>query len=205
MTGTATSVALSSCAGLWRGACVGLLGGSFNPAHEGHLHMSLQALRRMRLDAVWWLVSPQNPLKPQAGMAPYAERLAGARKQARHPRIYVTDMEARAEIRFSVETVQWLRARCPRTDFVWLMGADNWAGFHTWKDWQAIARRIPIAILDRPGYSIPALRGEAALKLWHSRIPEGRAVDLPAREGNAWCFLRIPRHPASATAIRQKD
>jgi len=205
MTDVTASAALSPCAGLWRGARVGLLGGSFNPAHEGHLHMSLQALRRMRLDSVWWLVSPQNPLKPQAGMAPFTDRLAGARKQARHPRIHVTDMEARAGVRFSVETIDRLLSRCRKARFVWLMGADNWAGFHTWKNWQKIARRIPIAILDRPGYSIPALRGEAALKLQHSRIPEGRAVDLPAREGDAWCFLRIPRHTASATAIRQKD
>ena len=128
---------------------VGLLGGSFNPAHDGHRAISLAALRALNLDQVWWLVSPQNPLKPVKGMAGFAERMAGARAVARHPRIRVTDLEARLGTRYTVDTVRRLRARAERHRYVWLMGADNLLQLPRWQGWVEIVRRIPIAVLDR--------------------------------------------------------
>jgi nicotinate-nucleotide adenylyltransferase len=180
---------------------VGLLGGSFNPAHEGHLHISVEALRRLQLDWVWWLVAPQNPLKPVQGMAPLAERLAGARRLARHPRIRVTDIEARLGTRYTVDTIAALQRRFPTYDFVWLMGADNLVQFPAWSRWTAIAEAVPIAVFARPTYVFRALSGKASRRFArYRRGPQNLARARPP----AWTFLAIRPHPASATAIRRQ-
>jgi nicotinate-nucleotide adenylyltransferase len=131
---------------------IGLLGGSFNPAHRAHRRMSLAAMEALGLDEVWWLVSPGNPLKPVKGMAPYAARLASARLKARRSRIRVSDFEARAGTRYTVDTVAAILRRWPRTRFIWLMGEDTVAQFHQWKDWRGLASMVPIAVMSRPGY-----------------------------------------------------
>ncbi|MCB2099270.1 MAG: nicotinate-nucleotide adenylyltransferase [Rhodobacterales bacterium] len=183
---------------------VGLLGGSFNPAHAGHRHISLLALDRLGLDAVWWLASPQNPLKDAGDMAPLARRLAGARAVAAHPRIRVTDVEARLGTRFTADTLAALQARYPATFFVWLMGADNLAQIPRWQRWTRVFERAPVAVFDRPTYAIGALSGKAAQRYARHRIPERAARTLARRMAPAWCFLHIPLHAASATHIRAR-
>lgn len=188
----------------WDGLAVGLLGGSFNPAHDGHRHASVEALRRLGLDAVWWLVSPQNPLKARAGMAPLEERLAGARAAARHPRIVVTDLECVLGTVYTAETLDRLRALFPRTRFVWLMGADNLIQVPRWQHWERIFRRTLVAVLNRPPYSSRALGGKAAQRFRRHRIGASRARRLPLTGPPAWAFLTHPLHPASATEIRRR-
>lgn len=183
---------------------VGLLGGSFNPAHEGHLHISLAALRSLGLDRVWWLVSPQNPLKPAKGMAPHAERLAAARSMARHPRIVVTGIESRLNTRYTADTLVRLARRYPRIRFVWLMGADNLIQIPRWRGWTRIFHSVPVAVLARPTYSRPALSGAAAHRFAWARVSGRRAHLLADLPPPAWTFLFIRRHPASATAIRAR-
>lgn len=182
---------------------VGLLGGSFNPAHEGHRHISLQALRSLGLDEVWWLVAPQNPLKPVDGMAPLAERLAGARRMARHRAIRVSDLEQALGTRYTVDTLAALRRRFPRCRFVWLMGADNLAQISRWGRWTTIFRTCAVAVFDRSPYSYPSLAGKAAQRFARARLPAGRGSLLATRTPPAWAFLHMRRHPASATAIRR--
>lgn len=183
---------------------IGLLGGSFNPAHAGHRHISIQALRRLGLDEVWWLVSPQNPLKPPAGMAGFAARMAQARRAARHPRIRVSDLEARLGTRYTADTLAALRRRFPRHRFVWLMGADNLRQIPAWQHWTRIFTELSIAVFDRPSYSLRALAGKAARRYWHFRLRPRQAKRIAARRPPAWVFLHIPLHPASATAIRAR-
>ncbi len=185
-----------------RGRKIGLLGGSFNPAHEGHRHVSLLALRWLGLDEVWWLVSPQNPLKPTAGMAPFEERLAGARRAARHPRIRVSDLERRLGSRYTVETVHALQRRHPGLRFVWLMGADNLSTIADWHRWPDLFRTVPIAIFDRwpDARSVAAVK--PALRFAHARLGMGAARGLAHRKPPAWALIRGPLHPASATALR---
>lgn len=182
------------------GMAIGLLGGSFNPAHEGHRHVSEVALKRLGLAYVWWIVSPQNPLKPETGMAPLAERLASARTIAKHPRIWVMDIERTLRTRYSIDTIKALRRRFPQIDFVWLMGSDNLAGFHRWRAWQEIAQRIPIAIVTRPGTVLAPLKSKAAQRFSRNRVvsPRGFARTRPP----SLIVLDGPRDPASATAIR---
>lgn len=189
-----------SCPG---GRRVGLLGGSFNPAHDGHLYISRVALARLGLDEIWWLVSPQNPLKPSAGTAPFAVRLAAARKVARDPRIRVTDIEARLGTRYTVDTIASLRRRCPRTRFVWLIGADNLVQMPRWRRWEALFRSVPIAVFARRPYSLKALSGLAALRFARHRISDKAARTLAGRMPPAWVFLNVRAHPATATAIRE--
>ncbi|MDA1100968.1 MAG: nicotinate-nucleotide adenylyltransferase [Proteobacteria bacterium] len=179
---------------------IGLLGGSFNPAHEGHRHISLLALKRLQLDHVWWLVSPQNPLKDRTGMAPLAQRLAGARAMARHPRILVSDLESRLGTRFTVDTIAALRRRWPGHGFVWLMGADNLAQLPRWHRWSEIVEMVPMAIFNRPGQGHRVLAGAAAARFAHKRVRNPAA--LPDTTAPAWCFLFTQLHPASSTAIR---
>jgi len=183
---------------------VGLLGGSFNPAHAGHRHISLQALRRLGLDAVWWLVSPQNPLKPRAGMAPLAERLATATAVARHPRILPTDIERSLGTRYTVDTLAALRRRFPLIRFVWLMGADNLIQIGRWKRWQCLFTGTAIAVFDRPRYAAAALASMAAQRFRARRQAETSSRRLCDTRPPAWIFIRAPLHPASATAIREK-
>ncbi|MFQ5534800.1 MAG: nicotinate-nucleotide adenylyltransferase [Sphingomonadales bacterium] len=186
----------------WRKTRVGLLGGSFNPAHAGHRHISRAALERLGLDYVWWLVSPQNPLKPAAGMAPLEERLAQARHVADHPRILVTDIERRIGTRYTAQALERLTAMFPTTRFVWLMGADNLRQIDRWRDWADIFRTVPIAIFDRPTYSFRAMAGAAARRFKRFELPQSRARALAHQRPPAWTFIRGGRHPASATAIR---
>jgi nicotinate-nucleotide adenylyltransferase len=184
------------------GRLIGLLGGSFNPAHAGHRHISLWALRRLGLDEVWWLVSPQNPLKPVAGMAPFADRLQGAAALARHPRIRVSDLEARFETTYTAETLRRLRRHRPRDRFVWLMGADNLAQIDQWRDWQQIFDTTAVAVFARPSYCLGALAGKAARRFAKARLAERAGRLLRRHEPPAWVFLRGPLNPLSATAIR---
>lgn len=180
---------------------IGLLGGSFNPAHDGHRHVSLEALKRLGLDEIWWLVAPQNPLKPVAGMAPFAARLAAAKAFARHPRIYVLGLEDELRTRYTADTIAALQRLYPRQSFVWLMGADNLAQIRHWNRWRSIFARVPIAVLARPTYCLRALAELAAKRFARARIfPPARR--LAATAPPAWVFLPVKLDPTSATAIR---
>ncbi len=183
---------------------VGLLGGSFNPAHAGHRHISLLALRLLGLDQVWWLVSPQNPLKQAKGMAPFAERLAQAAQVARHPRIRVSGIEARFGTRYTVDTLTELRRRFPDTQFIWLMGADNLMQIRHWRHWTRIFSLMPIAVFDRPAYSGKALASLAAKRYAAFRRPASAGHRLGDSGTPAWTFFAAATHPASATAIRER-
>ena len=184
---------------------IGLLGGSFNPGHGGHLHVSLSALRRLDLDEVWWLVSPQNPLKPATGMAPFAERLAGAEAFARgHPRIRVSAIEASLATQYTADTIAALERRFPHSRFVWLMGGDNLAQLPHWKRWVELMERVPIAVFDRPQTSLRALSGKAAQRFARARVPEAAARSLAEIRPPAWAFFHTKLDPRSATEIRKK-
>jgi nicotinate-nucleotide adenylyltransferase len=185
-----------------RGLRIGLLGGSFNPAHAGHLHISLEALKRLELDEIWWLVSPQNPLKHASDLADYAIRLASAQAMANHPRIRVLDVEARQGLYYTIDTIRFLTAHY-RHRFVWLMGADNLAGFHRWRQWRTIAEKLPIAVLDRAPYGLRALHGRFATRLKASRLRAADAALLPDAAAPRWVYLTIPRHPLSASFLRK--
>lgn len=181
---------------------VGLLGGSFNPAHEGHLHISRLALSLLGLDQVWWLVSPQNPLKPAKGMADFEDRLSRARDLTSDPRIRISDFEARAGTRYTIDSLRALRRRYPALRFVWLMGADNLTQFPRWRLWRHIFRVVPIAVFARPTYSYKALAGLAAHRFRYARMrPERRGV-LADQHPPAWLFLHGPVSAESASRIR---
>lgn len=182
---------------------IGLLGGSFNPAHEGHRHVAAQLLRRLRLDQIWLLVSPGNPLKPDDGMAPFAARLASARAIADGRRVIATDIEARLGTRYTADTLRALRRRFPRARFVWLMGADNLRQLPRWRDWLGIARSMPFAVHPRPSYNSRALAGRAAHRLRAARRPARQAATLALQSAPAWIFLPGMQHAASATALRE--
>jgi len=185
---------------------VGLFGGSFNPAHAGHLHLADMARRQLGLDEIWWLVSPQNPLKSSTGMAPLGARLDGARHLVagrRHIRVFAPESEFGTALTYY--TLAQLRARCPRHRFCWLMGADNLVGFTSWQRHDVIARSMPIAVIDRPGYSYQAL--STGKLLLRSRLSPRRlaAAALRGQESPpVWCFIAGRRHHASATALRQR-
>jgi nicotinate-nucleotide adenylyltransferase len=187
-------------------ARIGLLGGSFNPAHRGHRRISLHAIDALGLDEVWWLVSPGNPLKEGAkDMASFEARFASAQRMSQHARIRVSDFERRERSRFTVETVGLLRRRFPRHRFIWLMGEDTLLDFHKWRDWRGLARQVPIAVISRPGYDRQA---HAARAMGWLR----RFVHRPsqAKRWTEWSlpailFLRLPPDPTSATAIRAHD
>lgn len=181
---------------------IGLLGGSFNPAHEGHRHISLLALKRLRLNEVWWLVSPQNPLKTRAEMASFGARLASAAKVARDARIRVTDIERRLGTLYTVDTLRALRLRFPHVRFVWLMGADNLIQINRWKHWQEIFRMVAVAVFARPPYSTRALSAKAARYFAAARVPEEQAGHLAERRPPAWVFLHVRPNPQSASSIR---
>ena len=184
------------------GQRIGLLGGSFNPAHDGHLHVSRMARARLGLDQVWWLVSPQNPLKSRRDVAPLADRLSGARRAARSGIIRVTALEAAVGARYTVETVRFLTGRFRATRFVWLMGADNLAIFDRWKCWRDIAGLVPLAVIDRPGAGLAAVASPAARALARARIDEADARRLARARPPAWVLLHGPLSALSSTAIR---
>jgi len=180
-----------------------VLGGSFNPAHGGHLHISLLALRRLDLDAVWWLVSPQNPLKPSAGMAPFSLRVSQARAfAAGNRRIFISDIEARLGSRYTADTLAQLRRRFPRTRFVWLMGGDNLIQLPKWRRWSHIFDAVPIAVFDRPKTSLPALAGIAAHRFARRRVAPAAARRLAEMTPPAWVFFHTKLDGRSATDIR---
>ena len=187
----------------WPGRRIGLLGGSFNPAHRAHLAISRAALARLGLDAVVWLVSPQNPLKPETGMAPFDERLAAARALAIDPRIHVSDAEARLGTRYTADTLARLCRHSPATRFVWLMGADNLIQLSSWKHWHKIFALVPVAVFARPSYSLRALSATAARCYAGARLAENKASGLAAKAAPAWVFLRTRLDATSASRIRQ--
>ena len=180
----------------------GLLGGSFNPAHGGHRRITLFAAEVLGLDETWWLVSPGNPLKPEKGMAPLPARLLSARKQARRARIVPTGIEQRLGTRYTVETLEKLVQRYPKRRFVWLMGADNLAQLHLWKDWRRLARTMPIAVIARPGYDGIAMASPAMAWLRRYRVPAASIRKRGQWSAPALVLLRFDPDYRSATAIR---
>ena len=184
------------------GQAVGLLGGSFDPAHAGHAHVTREALRRFGLDRVWWLVSPGNPLKAR-GPAPLERRIERAREVMRHPRVEVTDIEGRLGTRHTAETLDAVRRLHPGLRFVWLMGADNLAQLHLWEDWRRIVEGVPVGVLARPGMRVSARRSKAAAVYPDARLRVHEARRLARAEAPAWCLVNVPMLDASSTAIRE--
>ena len=184
---------------------IGLLGGSFNPAHAAHRHVSVEAMRLLGLDEVWWLVSPQNPLKPVAGMASLAARLRSAEAAARHPRIRPMTIEVLLRTRFAVDTIAALAHHRPDAAFIWLMGADILGELHRWQRWRSFARQVPIAVFARPGYIDSGLVSPAMAWLRRWRHLPGQAPHWTEWPLPAIVFLEIRRMPVSATALRRAD
>lgn len=182
---------------------VGLLGGSFDPPHAGHAHITREALKRFGLDEVWWLVSPGNPLKAR-GPAPLDRRMATAKAVMVHPRVRVTDLEVRLGTRFTAETLAALRARYPGLRFVWLMGADNLATFHRWENWRGIIGTVPIGVLARPGQRISARMSPAARHYRRFRLRGREAARLALADPPAWCFVNVPMVDISSTDLRAR-
>lgn len=189
---------------LWRNMRIGLLGGSFNPAHEGHLFISLLALRRLNLDEVWWLVSPQNPLKSKEDLAAMHARIRRARQIARHPRIRVLALEGRMGTRYTADTLLRLNELLPHSKFIWLMGADAFLDMPHWQEWARIFSLAPVAVFGRPSYSLKVTAAKAALRFAARRIGEAQAGSIFEKPLPAWVFFRSTRHPASSTLIRQE-
>ncbi|MFV0490916.1 MAG: nicotinate-nucleotide adenylyltransferase [Pseudorhodobacter sp.] len=186
------------------GHVVGLLGGSFDPPHRGHVAITRAALERFGLDQVWWLASPGNPLKAHQP-APMADRIRQAEAIMRHPRVTITDLEARIGTRYTAETLGHLGQLYPGVHFVWLMGADNLAQFHRWDDWKRITRIAALGVLARPGSRLAALRSPAARYLAPFRLPQSRAHLLGHAPRPAWCFANLPMVQASSSAIRARN
>jgi nicotinate-nucleotide adenylyltransferase len=184
---------------------VGLLGGSFNPPHAAHRAISLFAMKRLKLDRVWWLVSPGNPLKEHGGLHDLRDRTEAARRIADDPRIDVSCLEAVIGTRYTVDTITYLRRRCAGLRFVWIMGADNLAQFHRWENWRRIASQVPIAVIDRPPQSFRALAAPAARALSPYRIAERDAGQLASWRPPAWVFLTGMKLNLSSTRLRNPD
>ena len=183
------------------GQVIGLLGGSFDPAHAGHVHITQTALKRFGLDHVWWLVSPGNPLKDR-GPAPIEQRLSKARAVMDHPRVTVTNIEERLGTRFTAETISALQDQYPGVRFVWLMGADNLAQFHRWQDWQWIMQNVPVGVIARPGDRISARLSKAAKVYRHTMLSARASQVLGRGAAPKWCFINLPMSTQSSTAIR---
>jgi len=189
---------------LTRGMRVGLFGGSFNPAHEGHAHVAETALQRLNLDRVIWLVSPQNPLKPSHETADLAARMDGARRFARGRAMIVSDAEGRLSSQYTIDIVRALKARFPGVHFVWVMGADSLASFHRWRGWTQIMREVPVAVVSRPWIAIRSRFSPAAKRFARFRRSSSRAANLPYARPPAWVFLRGPLNFQSSTALRER-
>lgn len=185
------------------GQVIGLFGGSFNPAHAGHRAISVEAIKRLRLDWLWWLVAPQNPLKPADETAALASRLERARAVARHPRIVVTGFEAALGTRYTADTMAIIVRRWPDVRFVWIMGADSFADLHRWRHWRRLARLVPLAVFDRPGFALKALSSPAALTLASTRLDAGDSAALARHDPPAWVFVEVPRRFESSTVLRR--
>ncbi|NNM70896.1 nicotinate-nucleotide adenylyltransferase [Enterovirga aerilata] len=183
------------------GLRIGLYGGSFDPPHAGHRHVAMAALRRLGLDRVWWIVGPGNPLKDTTRLPTVAERLAATRSLAGHPRMVVTGFEAELGARYTVDTLRFLTRRCPRVRFVYILGADSFANLHRWRAWREITSLVPLAVVDRPGWTLRALRSPAARTLPLFRVPP---QTLAGSGPPAWTFLTGPRSNLSSTALRDK-
>lgn len=181
---------------------IGLLGGSFDPPHAGHVHISRVALKRLGLDALWWLVTTGNPLKNAA--APLADRMLAAGKLARHPRIEIVSLEAQLGSPFTADVLAFLKRRYPRVRFVWVMGADAFADLHRWRDWRRIMRLVPIAALDRPCYRFAALSGPAAQAFARFRVDEADARVMTMQRAPAWTLLTLPLSDLSSTGLRER-
>jgi nicotinate-nucleotide adenylyltransferase len=184
------------------GMTIGLMGGSFNPVHEGHVLVARTALRRLGLDRLWWLVTPGNPLKFKSGLEGLTQRAAAARVLAPRPRVVVTTFEAELGSSYTADVVAFLRRRHPGVRFVWVMGADNLASFHHWQRWRDIARLVPIAVVDRPGWRLKAVASPAARVLAGQRVPEARAQLMTRTPLPAWALLTARLSPQSSTALR---
>ena len=184
-----------------RGLTIGLFGGSFDPPHDGHRQVSLTALNRLGFDYVWWLVSPQNPLKARAPDT-IAGRLAAAQKLARHPHIHVSDPETALGTRYAIDTVRALKARNLGVHFIWLMGADNFATLHHWRDWQALMAEVPIAVYPRPGHTLRAMTGMAATRFAQYRHATQMASAFKHYRAPGWILLQGRLNHASSTALR---
>jgi nicotinate-nucleotide adenylyltransferase len=185
-----------------RGMVVGLFGGSFNPPHQGHVLVAEIALRRLGLDQLWWLVTPGNPLKSRRELAPLSERLASCETMASDPRIKVTAFEKTLGTSYTARTLEFIRARNPHVHFIWIMGADNLAGFHRWQHWQKIATTFPIAVIDRPGSTLAYLSSKMARTFDYARVDEEDAGVLWQKRAPAWTFIHGPRSTLSSSAIR---
>ncbi|MEP5760718.1 MAG: nicotinate-nucleotide adenylyltransferase [Litoreibacter sp.] len=183
------------------GQKIGLLGGSFDPAHDGHVHITREALKRFNLAQVWWLVSPGNPLKTH-GPASLGKRMARAQELMVHPRVIVTDLEAQLGTRYTAQTLRKLIARAPHVQFIWLMGADNLAEFHRWQDWDWIMRTVPIGVMARPGDRIAARRSLVAQKYDYARLRGREAELLGQLAAPSWAYVNLPLNEASSTEIR---
>jgi nicotinate-nucleotide adenylyltransferase len=188
-----------------RGMRIGLLGGSFNPPHIAHRAISLFAIKRLKLDRVWWLVSPGNPLKDHAALHDLDERADAARRMANDPRIDVTCLEAVIGTRYTADTITYLRRRTSGLRLVWIMGADNLAQFHRWQNWRRIASEVPIAVIDRPPQSFRAMAAPAAQALGRYRLPENQAARLADQRAPAWIFLTGMKSNLSSTGLRNPD
>ena len=184
------------------GMRVGLYGGSFNPVHDGHLQVARTAKVRLGLDRVIWLVTPGNPLKEApAGLT---ARVAAVRARVADPSMIVSDLETRTGTRYILDTLRALRARYPGVHFVWIMGADNLAGFHRWRGWAEIMRQVPVAVVARPGAMLAALSSPTARRFAYARVPANKAARLPLMAPPAWVFLPTPLNFASSTALRSR-
>jgi nicotinate-nucleotide adenylyltransferase len=186
-----------------RGQRIGLFGGSFNPAHEGHRMVALYALRRLQLDWVWWLVSPQNPLKDTKETGEYSQRVAHTQVIAKHSRFVVTDIEKQIESRNTSQTLLAMHNAFKQAHFVWIMGADSFRDLDGWKRWNFIAESLPLAVLARPGYSMRALGSQAANRYAGFRVPNEQSGVLARRKAPAWVFVSMPLRKESSTAIRK--
>jgi nicotinate-nucleotide adenylyltransferase len=186
------------------GLRIGIMGGSFNPPHKGHLIVAETALRRLWLDQIWWVVTPGNPLKPHDGLPPQAERMALCRALARGPRMKITGFENELGSPYTAVTAGFLATRYPTTNFVWIMGADSLASFHRWQDWRAIAALMPIAIADRPGWRLKALASKASHALLRRRRPERKAPCIVGLKCPAWVFLTSRLNSTSSTTLRSE-
>lgn len=187
------------------GLRIGLFGGSFNPPHAGHRLVTLIALRRLKLDRIWWIVTPGNPLKDARGLPPLPARMAAARRLMPEPRVDVTGFEAQIGTRYTLHTLRYVTRRCPGVRFVWIMGADNLRQFHRWQGWREIARLMPIAVIDRPGATLKSTASRAAQALAHWRVADGSLLSRShARRAGAprWTFVHGPRSTLSSSALR---
>jgi nicotinate-nucleotide adenylyltransferase len=187
------------------GLRIGLLGGSFNPPHDAHRAISLFAMKRLKLDRVWWLVTPGNPLKEGGGLRDLEQRTEAARRIARDPRIDVSCLESVIGTRYTVDTISYLSRRLSGLRLVWIMGADNLAQFHRWQNWRRIASEVPIAVIDRPPQSFRALAAPAAQAMVRYRLPENQADQLADRRAPAWVFLTGMKLNLSSTGLRNPD